>query len=230
MGSPLIFFALAASKIPKTGQFSVFITQLFALLMFGVAIWLVNRLLPLPVGMILWGILALLTAYFVFRIKLKNVSLKFIPMIFAALFLALGGSWLIGGAMGHSNPLRPFTKFEKLSFTYVNSLAELEEQIKSSETPVMLDFYADWCVSCLEVELTVFTSPTVIEAAKDMTLLKVDLTEMTAEKKAILQHYALIGPPVYIFFKDGQESTRHRRVGAIADADLLNIIKTMKSQ
>lgn len=228
MGFPLIFFAVAAEKIPKTGQFSVFITQIFALLMFGVAIWLINRLLPLPVGMILWGVLAFVTAYCFF--KLKPQKFKFIPLAFALVFVGLGTSWLVGGALGHTNPLRPFTKFEKLQFSYVESLSDLQTQIDNSDTPIMLDFYADWCVSCLEVELTVFTSPEVIDAAEGIKLLKVDLTEMSDDKKAILSHYELVGPPVYMFFNNGSETTQHRRVGVITESELLEIFSSLKAQ
>lgn len=227
MGFPLIFFAVMAGKIPKSGQFSVVITQVFAILMFGVAIWLINRLLPLSVGMMLWGILALASAYFIAAIRPKSTQLRIIPLAIALLFLALGGSWLAGGIMGNTNPLHPFTKFEKLEFTYIETLNDLNNEIATSKQPIMVDFYADWCVSCLEIELNVFTQADVIEAAKEMRLLKIDLTEMSDDKKAIIEEFELVGPPVFLFFSNGQEIKQHRRVGVVTKEDFITIFDSL---
>jgi thiol:disulfide interchange protein DsbD len=159
------------------------------------------------------------------------------------MLLAYGLLLLIGFSMGNSNPLKPLQglaannaqaseKNPALHFTRVASLAELESQIAkaaANNQPVMLDFYADWCISCKEMEAYTFTNPDVKHALAGVVLLQADVTENTADDKALLEKFNLIGPPAILFFGvDRQEMTAHRVVGYQDAATFMTTLQHIK--
>lgn len=219
MSLPLVVFATVVTTIPKTGAFSRLVTRIFALLMFGVGLWLLSRLLSGALALCLWGVLMFAVAWVFWRSDFVRPIAKTLAKGFAVFALIVGATWGIGGIMGNSNPLKPFTKTVKLPFTTVSHLAELQQAIADSKRPVMLDLYADWCVSCQELEHLTFTDPKVAQALQQFTLLKLDISDTTKAQQEILDELGLIAPPVLLFFKDGKEI--HRQIGTVSADELL---------
>jgi len=146
------------------------------------------------------------------------------------LMLAYGLLLLIGFSIGNSNPLKPLQGIAlnaaqaaepAISFEKVSSLAELEARIlqaNANHQPVMLDFYADWCISCKEMEAYTFADPKVKQALAGFVLLQADVTKNSEDDKALLAKFNLIGPPGVLFFSNNQENPAHRVIG-YQDAD-----------
>jgi thiol:disulfide interchange protein DsbD len=153
--------------------------------------------------------------------------------------LAYGLLLLIGFTIGNSNPLQPLQGMSVASaakaqesgipFERVSSLAELDARIaqaKAANKPVMLDFYADWCISCKEMEAYTFTDPTVKQTLANFVILQADVTENNDDDKALLTKFDLIGPPAILFFSNGEESQSTRVIGY---QDAPTFIKTLSS-
>jgi thiol:disulfide interchange protein DsbD len=144
----------------------------------------------------------------------------------AALAVVYGLAMLVGALAGHSNPLQPLAGFgasrqgaaaNQLEFTRIKSVADLDRALEAARAagrPVMLDFYADWCVSCKEMEHLTFTDPGVQAALARATLLQADVTANDEADQALLQRFGILGPPTIVFFgPDGTERTDYRVVG-----------------
>ena len=137
--------------------------------------------------------------------------------------LIVGAACLLGALSGAKDPLRPLAELGRaqkagaqrgLSFERVASLAELEARLKAAGKPVMLDFYADWCVTCKEMERDTFSDARVQQKLADILLLQVDVTANTRADKALLQRFNLFGPPAIVFFNStGEEISSVRVVG-----------------
>ncbi len=215
MSLPLVIFATAVTTVPKTGAFSRLVTHLFALLLFGVGLWLLSRLLPGPLNLTLWGLFMLAVAWLFTFSGLTAKIAKILTRLIALVALLIGLIWFVGGMMGNSNPLNPLTKTAHLPFKNIDTIQELQTEINNSQKPVMLDIYADWCVSCQEIEHTTFTDKQIIETLEDFKLLKLDITEMTEAHQTFLNTFNLIGPPALLFFKAGKEIRDERNIGVI---------------
>merc|ERR1711916_331440 len=100
-----------------------------------------------------------------------------------------------------------------ITFQRVMSVAELEDIIKNTNKPIMLDFYADWCVSCKEMEHITFKDKRVIEALKNYTILQVDTTKNTDEDKRLLEKFNLFGPPGIIFWNENGVESSDKIIG-----------------
>jgi thiol:disulfide interchange protein DsbD len=138
--------------------------------------------------------------------------------------LLLGGAAMLLGLLGGArDPLQPLgflrggggvaVAAEHVRFERIKSVADLDARLANSSKPVLLDFYADWCVSCKEMEKFTFADPTVAAKMKDFTLLQADVTANDEQDKALLKRFGLFGPPGIIFFKGGQELAGQRVVG-----------------
>lgn len=229
MSAPLVVFAAFAGLVPKTGAFSRLVTRIFAMLMFGVALWLLARLLPDALSMALWGAFMLVLAVIFWRTELLKTTAKQFSKVVATACLLLGTTWVAGGAMGNGNLLKPFSKQVHLPFVSVNNSAELEHIITTSDKPVMLDLYADWCVTCKELEYITFTDKRVVTALADFTLLKLDISKMTAEREKLLAELGLIAPPTLVFFIGGKELKPARQIGNLATTALLDKLTRLKN-
>jgi len=147
----------------------------------------------------------------------------------------LGVILFVGAISGATNPLNPLEKFtsskmtqvsdEKLIFKKVKNIQELELAIKNSNKPVMLDFWASWCVSCKELEEITFQDEQVINKLQEFTLLKADVTENNDEDKALQKKFGVVGPPALIFWdKDKNEIQASRIIGYKNPKDFLEIV------
>ncbi|MCB1892887.1 MAG: thioredoxin fold domain-containing protein, partial [Rhodocyclaceae bacterium] len=149
--------------------------------------------------------------------------------------LLVGASLVIGALGGSRDPLQPFgflrgaaaTQAEHVAFERVKTMAELDARLGSANRPVMLDFYADWCVSCKEMEKYTFSDARVAAKMRQMILLQVDVTANTDEDKALLKRFSLFGPPGIIFFdRQGRERQGLRVVGYQPADDFLKALNT----
>jgi thiol:disulfide interchange protein DsbD len=242
MGVPLLLLGASAGKLlPKAGTWLYSTKAVFGVIMLAVAVWMLSRILPPAITILLWAILLILPAIYLnaidplpenssgWRKLWKGVGL---------MMLAYGLLLLIGFSMGNNNPLKPLQGFsvnnaqaadQGIVFERVASLSALEariQQASANHQPVMLDFYADWCVSCKEMEAYTFTNPNVKKALAGFVLLQVDVTKNSDDDKALLTKFNLIGPPAVLFFgADNQEKTSHRVIG-YQDAE--TFIKTLQ--
>ncbi|MDP1659493.1 MAG: protein-disulfide reductase DsbD, partial [Methylotenera sp.] len=230
MGMPLLLIgASAGSLLPKTGNWMNTVRNFFGVLMLGMAIWLISPIIPVSVQLALWAILLIITA--VYHNALDNLPAHASNYAklwkgVAVIVLIFGVALLIGALSGSKSALQPLNNLSiasgnqskntpSLAFTRIASIAELEKKLaETNGQPVMLDFYADWCVACKELEDLTFSDPKVQQQLRNTMLLQVDVTANTDEDKALLKRFGLYGPPGIAFFNGhGQEMTTLKTVG-----------------
>ncbi|MFN0300502.1 MAG: protein-disulfide reductase DsbD [Burkholderiales bacterium] len=226
MGVPLIAVGTFESALlPKAGAWMETVKKVFGVLLLGVAIWIVSPVIPAEGVMLLWGALAVGVAMFLRAIDSLPGDAPGVTRLGKAvgvLALIWGAALVLGAAMGSRDPLAPLAAprtglvaaTNDLKFERVRTSAELDGRLASASKPVMLDFYADWCVSCKEMERYTFHDDKVRSRLAGLTLLQVDVTANSAEDKALLKRFKLFGPPGIIFFdKAGQEIQGLRVIG-----------------
>ena len=229
MGVPLLLIGLGAGRfMPKPGGWMENITKIFGIIMLGVAIWLLDRVLSPSIIMSLWALLFLATA-----IYLKTQSNMFAELASSILFI-LGVVLLVGLISGSTNPLKPLEKLtgsaniikeDKLIFHKIKNISELELAIKNSNKPVMLDFWASWCVACKELEEITFKDEEVMKKLQNFTLLTADVTLNNDEDKALQKMFGVVGPPALIFWdKDKKEVNSSKIVGYKNPKEFLEIL------
>jgi thiol:disulfide interchange protein DsbD len=242
MGTPLLLLGASAGKLlPKAGAWMNATKAVFGVLMLAVAVWMLSRILPASIIMLLWAVLLIIPAIYLNAIDSlpENCSgwrklWKGVGLI----MLSYGLIMLLGFSLGNNNPLQPLQGFglstaqakePGLSFQRVATLADLESRIAqaaSNHQWVMLDFYADWCISCKEMEAYTFKDANVKASLKDFVLLQADVTQNSEADKALLAKFNLIGPPGVLFFGTDQQEKSAFRVIGFQDAE--NFVKTIK--
>ncbi|MBA4110263.1 MAG: protein-disulfide reductase DsbD [Leptothrix sp. (in: Bacteria)] len=235
MSLPLLLLGLSAgSLLPRAGRWMESVRTLFGVMLLGVAWWLVYPVLPPLAATLSLGALLALAAAFTggFDTLTTHVSLKHRSALALGLVLALlSAVQIIGGLAGAQSPwdpLRPFVAragnaqagdeaTRALPFRPVSSVQELDEAVAAAAQagqPVMLDFYADWCVSCKEMEHFTFSDTRVKDRLKNTVLLQADVTANNADHKALLKRFGLFGPPGILFFDaQGQLLSQARVIG-----------------
>ncbi|MHB1245714.1 MAG: protein-disulfide reductase DsbD [Sulfuriferula sp.] len=238
MGVPLLLVGISAGALlPRAGGWMNAVKYFFGVLMLAIAIWLITPLIPVWIQMLLWATLLIASAMHLKAIEPLAVNASGWHRLWKGLgviALLAGIALIVGLLAGGRDVLQPLSVFKGgagsvnatrvgLQFTRVKSLAELDSKISQSKGKfVVLDFYADWCVSCKEMEHNTFTDPNVKAALKDAVLLQADVTDNTPDDKALLKHFGLYGPPGLIFFdRDGKEIT-YRVIGYEPPAQFLN--------
>lgn len=216
MSMPLLLIGVSAgSLLPRAGVWMDQVKRFFGVLMLIVAWWMVAPVVPAAVQMLGWAVIGIGYGMYLLGGKHTGWIAKTIGVIFAV----LGVIQLVGVATGGRDALEPLahlssTPKQAVHFTRVASLAQLNAALASHPGQVaMLDFYADWCVSCKEMEKLTFTDSAVRARLDTMLLLQADVTANNADDKALLKRFHLFGPPGIIFFRDGVEVTDSRVVG-----------------
>ena len=225
MSVPLLLVGLSAGALlPRAGAWMEGVKRFFGVLMLGLALWIASPLLPPAMQMVAWAALGIgYGAYLLFS-KPGAWIFRALGLVFAA----LGLLQLVGVATGGRDALEPLAHLTRnhsgeVEFIRVKSTDELDAVLAQSKgKTVMLDFYADWCVSCKEMEKFTFSDPRVQAMFADMVLLQADVTANSADDKALLKRFKLFGPPGIIFFdKEGKEIQGGRVIG-YQNADKFN--------
>ncbi|MBK9615158.1 MAG: protein-disulfide reductase DsbD [Uliginosibacterium sp.] len=224
MGLPLIIVGVAARRLlPKPGGWMEGVKRFFGLVLLGTALYLVSPVLPPLLPMLGWAALLITGGVFLRAIDplpdQAHAALRLFKAIGILLLLA-GAAIFIGALAGSRDPLQPLAGLragtanasEAPRFTRIKSNAELDAQLAASTRPVMLDFYADWCVSCKEMEHRTFADPQVAGQLASFTLLQADVTDNTPDDRALLKRFGLFGPPGILFFRPGGEELAGKRV------------------
>jgi thioredoxin:protein disulfide reductase len=222
MGTPLLIVGASAGKLlPKAGPWMDFVKHLFGVMMLAVAAWMLARVVPGRLMLLLWAVPALALAWLLWREAGSRAAATWVLRA-AGLAAALYGVTLAAGAaLGGSDPLAPIPlsaqRTRGLEFQPIHSVADLDRAVVAARAHgrgVMVDFSAAWCTSCKEMERYTFTDPGVQAALSGTTLLRADVTDNTADDQALLKHFGIFGPPTIAFYgPDGQERTRYRVVG-----------------
>lgn len=248
MGVPLLIVGAGAGKfMPKPGGWMTLVSQIFGVVMLGIAIWMLDRILPGYVSLFLWGLLFLGSAIYMGALEpvkegVRNER-KLIKLL-GVLLLIIGTLEIIGAFSGATNPLDPLEKFkggtvvgstaataEAPAFKVVKNLKELDNAIAASDKPVLVDFGAKWCSACKELEHITFKDPEVRRVMANFTLLHADVTENSPEEKAMLKRYNLFGPPAIIFYdREGKELKSFKTIGYKPPETFATILKNVLKQ
>jgi thiol:disulfide interchange protein DsbD len=225
MGVPLVAVGVSeGALLPKAGAWMESVRRFFGVLLIAVAIWIVSPVIPPMVQMLAWGALFIGSAMFLRAIDPLPESASGWWRLWKGVgivALVAGVAMLVGAFSGAQDVLRPLAAISRsapsatpLPWIRVASLAELEGKLKTPGRTVMLDFYADWCVSCKEMEAFTFSDPQVRAQLDRMLLLQVDVTANSEADKALLKRFSLFGPPGIIFFDpQGREIKGLRVIG-----------------
>lgn len=230
MGVPLLIIGTSAGKLlPKTGAWMNVIKAIFGFLLLGLAVWFMARVVPGWLSMLGWTVLLLSCGLYFLDLKPDNagwrVALKTLGLLLAAWGLAL----LIGLSAGNRDVLQPLAGLgggavqeNHLVFKRIKSVDDLQREVAAATAQgrtVMLDFYADWCISCKEMEKYTFTDPGVQSALANTVLLQADVTANDAVDQALLDHFGIFGPPSIMFFNSRGAELKAQRVVGFMPAD-----------
>ncbi|HGG59177.1 MAG TPA: protein-disulfide reductase DsbD, partial [Gammaproteobacteria bacterium] len=231
MGAPLLLIgASAGTLLPKAGAWMEAVKGIFGVMLLGVAIWLLERILPAPASMLLWALLLIVSGVYMGALRSLPEGLSKWHQLWKGLGFATllyGVLIMVGVAAGGRDVLQPLKgafsgpgaaqSEQGLAFQRVKGLDGFRQalaQAKAAGRPVMLDFYADWCISCKEMEHQTFTDPAVKAALGNAVLLQADLTANDDQDRALLKHFGVVGPPAIMFFNtQGEENKPYRVVG-----------------
>ena len=242
MGVPLLIIGLSAGTLlPRAGAWMEAVKKGFGVLLLATAVWLISPVIPAFVQMLAWAALLIIPAIYLHALDPLPAQAKGWQRFWKGIgivMLLTGAALLIGALAGGRDPLQPLAGLRgqavaaeapKLPFDPVVSLADLEAKVMAAGQPVMLDFYADWCVSCKEMERFTFSDPVVQAKLAGFTLLKADVTANSAADKALLARFGLFGPPGIMFFdKTGKENKSVRIIGFMDAPEFIkNLNKTL---
>jgi thiol:disulfide interchange protein DsbD len=234
MGTPLLALGTSAGKLlPKAGPWMDTTKAVFGVLLLGVAIWLLERILPIQAVMVLTGILLVVSAIYMGALEgLQDGASGWVRLWkgVGLVLLIYGATLLVGAAAGGNSVIQPLRGVlmaqgpsdtapaeHGLRFERIKDLQGLNaalERARQQGQGLMLDFYADWCISCKEMEAYTFTDPAVRQALEEVMLVQVDVTLNDAGDRALLKHFGLFGPPAILFFTpEGEERRDYRVVG-----------------
>lgn len=245
MGAPLVLLATGGGALlPKSGPWMLAVRNAFGVLLLAVAVWLLERLLPGPLALALWGLLAAGVALFLGTLELtaKSHRQKLGQLAGLVLLVYALASWT-GALRGESDPLRPLGSASLSAapaaqaagaWRTVNTAEDLDgalAEAKDAGQPLLLDWYADWCISCKVLEREVFVAPQVAAQLGGYRLIRFDITAGTPAQRALLDRYRLFGPPAIQFFAaDGEEREALRVVGEIDAAGFAQRLRESQSQ
>lgn len=235
MGSPLLLIGTSAGKcLPKAGQWMNEVKMFFGVLMLGVAIYLLNRILPSWLIMLACSSLLVFSGIYLGALCPAHSKLEKFNQGAGLLLLVYGFLILIGASQGHSDPLFPLKQTHSTPSSQHTTLTTLREvqsalaEAATHDTPVVLDFYADWCASCKTIAKTTMQDPRALSALKKFTVLTVDLTANNADSHALLHYFNVVAPPAFLFFDArGNNVEALQLIGEISVKDLLERLKNL---
>ena len=230
MGAPLLVIGASAGKLlPKAGPWMDAVKAFFGVLLLGLGIWLLERVAPAALTMSLWASLLIVSSIYMGAIDTLPAGASGWHKLWKGvglLLLVYGVILVIGVATGNRNVFQPLEglsassaghmqKTTHLTFRPIKGVEGLNNALTEARAlgkPVMLDFYADWCISCKEMETFTFADPGVQNTLKNVMLLQADVTPNDDKDKALYKHFGIIGPPSIMFFDTGGQELRNYRV------------------
>jgi thiol:disulfide interchange protein DsbD len=238
MGAPLLAIGTSAGKIlPRAGTWMETIKAVFGVLLLAVAIWMIERVIPAQVALLLWALLLIISSIYMGALEPHGIDATGWKKLWKGVGLVMltyGVLLVIGAASGARDMFQPLQHLaagpgggggaavaaeSHVTFKRIRGIEALDREIAAANAqgkPVMLDFYADWCISCKEMEKFTFSDAGVRETLSGVVLLQADVTANDDIDKALLKRFSLIGPPSILFFgTDGQERRAYRLVGFI---------------
>ena len=236
MGAPLLLIGAFGPKfLPHSGIWMNTTKSILGVFMLGVAIWMIERILPSMVSMLLWAALivgsavamgALASAASIWQRVIKGVGI---------VILLYGLLLIVGAFLGNTNPLQPLSIFNKptqqhhIQFTPVKTVSDVDDQlslVKNKDKPVLLDFYASWCVACKELDERTFSDIMVKQYLSRYILLRADVTNNDVQDKILERHFNVVAPPtILVFDRNHKEIKQARIIGALGPAAFLNHLK-----
>jgi thioredoxin:protein disulfide reductase len=246
-GVPLLLIGSSAgSLLPKAGVWMDTIKQVFGVIMLAVAVWFMERVLPAEVALLLWATLMIVSAVYMGALDRLDSNSAW-PKLWKGLGLILfvyGVILVIGAASGGNNIYKPLqglsgvtgsvqSGHEQIDFKTIKSLSDLNKEIAAATEQkkfVMLDFYADWCVVCKEMEAYTFSDDKVLPLLNNFVLLQADVTKNDEIDRELLKEFDIYGPPAILFFdSEGSERQSYRVVGFVKAADFANHLNEVRN-
>jgi len=249
MGVPLILISVGGGKfLPKAGAWMDKVKAVFGVMLIAVAIWLISRVIPADVSLGLWAILIGLTATQMGAFDAAKAGWQRISKGLGILFALYAAMLIIGAFTGAKDPLKPLEMLNngkininqqttmqsnKIKFNVIYDLEGLNQHLRIAQEkklPIVVDFYADWCISCKVMENQVFPLPEISSKLNQFYLIKADVTENSSQSQTLLDYYGLFGPPsILLFDRQGKERADLRIVGEISkggfESRLANALK-----
>ncbi|ATV16282.1 protein-disulfide reductase DsbD [Pseudomonas syringae pv. actinidiae] len=247
MGAPLLLIATGgATWLPKSGPWLVTVKNAIGVLLLALAIGLLSRVLPGQITLLLVGLLSAGVALFLGALEFteKTTRQKLAQLLGLALLVYALASWY-GALSGQTDPMRPLGREyatatngavapNSTQWQTITTSAELDRVLQEAQgagKPLLLDWYADWCISCKVIEHEVLPDPGVVARLAGYSLIRFDMTDSNAEQRALLDRYKLFGPPALLFFaKNGEELQNVRVVGEIDAAGLIERLNRANDQ
>ena len=248
MGAPLLLVATGgAAWLPKSGPWLVSVKNAIGVLLLGLAIGLLSRVLPGPVTLLLIGALAAGVSLFLGTLEFTSKAPRQrLAQLLGLFLLVYALACWYGALSGQSDPFNPIGHAQPAAsavtgnaqpagqWLTVSTPAELDSalaQARAAGQPLLLDWYADWCISCKVIEHEVLNNPRVLELLKGYRLVRFDITASNAEQRALLDQYKLFGPPALMFFgKNGSEISDQRVIGEINATDFAERVAIANDQ
>jgi thiol:disulfide interchange protein DsbD len=241
MGAPLLAVGAAQGKfLPKAGPWMVAVKNSFGFMMLGLAVWMLSRILPGEVTMLLWAVLIFMAGVFMGGLTTltgESSATQKLGKGFGFLAIIYGVVLLLGVLTGGSNPLKPLATVNlggativaeaehELPFKRIKTVADLDRELAAASSQgktAFLDFYADWCVSCKEMEAYTFTDAEVQAALSNTVWIQADVTANDEADQELLNRFGVFGPPTIIFFgTDGQQRSGYEVVGYMKAEDFV---------
>ena len=240
MGAPLLLVGASAGQLlPKVGPWMNTVKSAFGVMMLGLAIWMLERVLPGSITLALWAVLIFVTGVFMGALEPLPSPVHWTRRLGKSVGLLAclyGALMVIGATLGGHNPLRPIPQLAMtgnpagaeahLPFQDIDTVGDLDAALanaKAKGQPVMLDFTAEWCVSCKEMEEYTFSDPSVATALEDYLLLRADVTANDDDDSALMQRFGIFGPPTIAFYnRAGVEHRGLRLVGFVPAEDFID--------
>jgi thiol:disulfide interchange protein DsbD len=239
MGAPLLLVGVAGGRfLPHAGAWMTTVKALFGVLFLAVAVWMLERILPGSLTLALWALLVIVAGYYFggFGRSVGNTGGRLVAKGLGLAAIVWGVIMMLGAASGGHDPLQPLrgaalpgiageatASIESIPFRKVASIEDLDRELAAAQAagkPAMLDFYADWCVSCKEMEKYTFSVPDVQQDLAGFVLLKADVTANSEADQALFRRFGVYGPPTTAFFGlHGRECRAFRLVGFVKAED-----------
>ncbi len=242
MGVPLLLVGTSAGRwMPQSGGWMNVVKSFFGIALLGMAVWFLSRILDPTLVLFLWGALALASGVMWHQNTLDNgltggwvaALFRFIKL----LLLIVGGAQIIGALAGGTQPLAPLKglfggahQAAHIEFQTIKSIEDVRRALAASERPVMLDFYADWCIECKRMEATTFQDPQVVQTLSGWTALKADVTAQDDLDTALMDEFGIVGPPATLFFKPGGAPLAHLNFFGYKDAESMQALLLQAAQ